>query len=258
MPRSAPPQRGSPPRQALLRRPGQPQRDQADGRRLPALRAHTARSSVSAPCNPSAQPFCTPSLKTRRFPPPPRLSEENNACHRLNPGSAARPAPSARRPPRGPALPGELRGPRHSAPASSRKGDPRPPISKGRPRWDAQRGAGGCGITCLLRSRAINLMRYRVRSLPAPPQQGDLRWALRAAEEGHGTARQGTARHGKAGWHPPSTGSPGGARRNIPRPVAVEQQLQLESHTSIRRADLLGARGGCEAGGGRAMPGQGI
>lgn len=101
-------------------------------------------------------------------------------------------------------------------------------------------------------------MRYRVRSLPAPPQRGDFRRALRAAKEGHGTARRGMARHGRAGWHPPSTGSPGGARGNIPRPVAVERQLQSESHISIRRADLLGARGALEAGGGRAMPGQGI
>lgn len=37
-------------------------------------------------------------------------------------------------------------------------------------------------------------MRYRVRSLPAPPQRGDFRRALRTAEEGHGTARRGTAR----------------------------------------------------------------
>ncbi|XP_029875475.1 translation initiation factor IF-2-like [Aquila chrysaetos chrysaetos] len=270
-------------------------REQADGRRLPALRAHTARSSVSAPCNPSAQPCCTPSLKTRRFPPPPPLSEENNACHRLNPGTAARPAPPARGPPGGPCAP------RRSAPASPREAGAHPPVSQGagagcgspgpRPRLPSLGGccspaAGaaarlpppppppralllsiprarvGCAepelpapgypgsrITCLLRSRAINLMRYRAGSVPAPPRWGDLRRALspqprRGGGARHGTARSGTAR--RAGILRASTGSPGGARGNLPRPGSSsggDGGSSDRSRTSSRRADLLGARG---------------
>lgn len=116
-------------------------------------------------------------------------------------------------------------------------------------------------ITCLLRSRAINLMRYRARSVPAPPPQRGRSPPAALPGARRGTAQSGTARYGGGGGlasseHRLSRRRPG---ENLPRPVAAAAAapIGVAQAAAAQTCSVPGGGGGRRGGGGGLRGGRG-